>query len=123
MTLIGNVVKDPLVKETQAGQMVVTFNVATNREWVTNGERQSLTEYHSVAAWGKLAEICEKFLKKGKLVYVEGYLKTRNWETPEGVRASKTEIVVQDFIMLNKREDFNGGEDMADDMPFSDEVE
>lgn len=84
--------------------MVVTFSIATNRDWITrDGKKQSLTEYHDVVAWAKLAEIASKYLKKGKLVYIEGYLKTRSWETPEGVKKFKTEIVVQDLIMLDKR--------------------
>jgi single-strand DNA-binding protein len=104
--LIGNLTKDPLVKNTTNDRKIVTFTIATNREWTTgNGEKKSLAEFHNVAVWGKLAEICEKYLKKGKLVYVEGYLKTRYWETEEGKKASKTEIVAYDMIMLNKRKD------------------
>lgn len=108
--LIGNLTRDPIVKSTQNGQKIVTFTIATNREWVSQGERKSLAEFHHVAAWGHLAEICENFLKKGKLIYVEGYLKTRNWEI-DGVRVSRTEIVAYDLIMLNKREDYEGGEE------------
>jgi single-strand DNA-binding protein len=103
--LIGNLTRDPSIKTTPNGRTVVTFTLATNREWVSNGERQSLAEFHNVAVWGRLAEVCEKFLKKGKLVYVEGYLKTRSWDTPEGGRLFRTEIVAYDMIMLNKRGD------------------
>lgn len=103
--LIGNVTRDPQMKETGSGQPVVTFGLATNREWTTKtSERKSLAEYHNIAAWGNLAEICHNFLKKGKLIYVEGYLKTRSWDSPEGVKMFRTEIVIQDMIMLNKRE-------------------
>lgn len=102
--LVGNVTRDPQLKETGSGQPVVTFGLATNREWTTKtSEKRSLAEYHNIAVWGKLAEICQKYLKKGKLIYVEGYLKTRSWESPEGVKMFRTEIVVQDMIMLNKR--------------------
>jgi len=104
--LVGNVTRDPQIKETSSGQPVVTFGLATNREWTTKtSEKRSLAEYHNIAVWGKLAEICQKYLKKGKLIYVEGYLKTRSWDSPEGVKMFRTEVVVQDMIMLNKRPD------------------
>ena len=107
--LIGNLTRDPEMRETPNGQSVVTFGLATNREWTTkDGRKQNSVEYHDLVAWAKLAEICEQYLKKGKLVYVEGYLKTRSWENPEGVKKFRTEIVVQDMIMLDKR----GDEDM-----------
>lgn len=102
--LIGNLTRDPETKQITNGQTIVTFGMATNREWVTqSGEKKSLAEFHNVVAWGKLAEICSNYLKKGKFVYVEGYLKTRSWDSPEGVRIFKTEIVAQDMIMLEKR--------------------
>jgi single-strand DNA-binding protein len=114
--LIGNLTRDPSVKTTPNGRTVVTFTLATNREWVSNGERQSLAEFHNVAVWGRLAEVCEKFLKKGKLIYVEGYLKTRSWDTPEGNRLFRTEIVAYDMIMLNKRgeTDMEGADGMGE---------
>ncbi len=104
--LVGNLTRDPDVKETQNGKKIVTFSIATNREWVTQEwEKNSLAEFHNIAVWGKLADICEQYLKKGKLVYIEGYLKTRTWENEEGQRLSRTEIVAQDMIMLNKKSD------------------
>jgi single-strand DNA-binding protein len=102
--LIGNLTRDPEMRQTPNGQYVTTFGLATNREWVTrDNKKHSLPEYHDLVAWAKLAEICHQYLKKGKLIYVEGYLKTRSWDTPEGIRKFKTEIVVQDMIMLDKR--------------------
>ncbi|PIZ71623.1 single-stranded DNA-binding protein [Candidatus Peregrinibacteria bacterium CG_4_10_14_0_2_um_filter_43_11] len=102
--LVGNLTRDPESKQTTNGQTIVTFGLATNREWLTSsGEKKSLAEFHNVVAWGKLADICQKYLYKGKLVYVEGYLKTRSWDSPEGVRIFKTEIVIHDMIMLDKR--------------------
>jgi single-strand DNA-binding protein len=102
--LIGNLTRDPELRETETGQKVATFGLATNRQWTTSGgEKKASAEFHECVAWANLAEICAKYLKKSKLVYVEGYLKTRNWETPEGVKKFKTEIIVQDMIMLNKR--------------------
>jgi len=92
------------MRQTANGQMVTTFCIATNREWITkDSKKHSLTEYHDIVAWARLAEICSKYLKKSKLVYVEGYLKTRSWDTPEGVKKFRTEIVAQDMIMLEKR--------------------
>lgn len=102
--LIGNLTRDPEIKQTQNGQQIATFGIATNREWTTNdNERKKSTEFHEVVAWAHLAEICGKYLKKGKLIYVEGYLKTRNWETESGDKKFKTEIVLEDMIMLDKR--------------------
>lgn len=102
--LIGNLTRDPEMRQTPNGQSVTTFGLATNRAWVTqHNEKKNSAEFHECVAWAKLAEICDQYIKKGNLVYVEGYLKTRNWETPEGVKKFKTEIVVQDMIILEKR--------------------
>jgi len=118
--LIGNLTRDPELRQTPNGQNVVTFGVATNREWVTRDDRrQSMSEYHDLVAWANLAEICNKYLKKGKLVYVEGYLKTRSWDTPEGIRKFKTEIVVQDMIMLDKRQAEEGAEYIPQEEPVA----
>lgn len=103
--LIGNLTRDPDFKQTATGQPIATFGIATNRAWVTrDNEKHSSSEFHELVAWGKLAEICKKYLNKGKLIYIEGYLKTRSFETPEGVKKFRTEIVVNDMIMLEKRE-------------------
>jgi single-strand DNA-binding protein len=102
--LIGNLTKDPVIREVAEGKKVASFTIATNREWGTGAEKKSSAEFHSLSAWGRLADVCEKFLKKGKLVYVEGYLKTRYKEISPEIRLSLTEIIVQDMIMLSKRE-------------------
>jgi single-strand DNA-binding protein len=115
--LIGNLTRDPEVRQTPNGQSVTTFGIATNREWVTrDGQRHTSSEYHEIVAWSRLAEICGQYLKKGKLVYIEGYLKTRSWDTPEGVKKFKTEIVIQDMIMLEKR--LQNGETEQSDMDY-----
>jgi len=102
--LIGNLTRDPEMRQTANGQTVTTFCIATNREWITkDNSKHNLAEYHDIVAWARLAEICSRYLKKGKLVYVEGYLKTRSWDTPEGVRKFRTEVVAQDMIILEKR--------------------
>lgn len=103
--IIGNLTRDPVMKMTQSGQPVATFGVATNRQWITrDNNRHDSTEFHEVVAWAKLADICDKYLRKGMLVYVEGYLKTRSWEMPDGQgKKFRTEVVVQDIIILEKR--------------------
>jgi len=102
--IIGNLTRDPEMKATANGQAVTTFGIATNREWVTTGsERKKSTEFHECVAWARLAELCNNYLRKGKLVYIEGYLKTRSWELEGGDKKFRTEIVLQDMIMLEKK--------------------
>lgn len=102
--LIGNLTRDPELRQTAAGQSIVTFGLATNREWMTkDGRKMNSAEYHELVAWAKLGEICHQYLKKGKLIYVEGYLKTRSKLMPDGTKKFRTEIVVQDMIILEKR--------------------
>lgn len=116
--LIGNLTRDPEIRETTNNQRIATFGLATNRQWMTSkNERKTSAEFHECVAWAKLAEICEKYLRKGKLVYVEGYLKTRSWDTEEGVKKFKTEIVVEDMIMLDKRSDNGDKEDFIPETP------
>lgn len=102
--LIGNLTRDPDLKQTASGQAVTTFGIATNREWMTSGsESKKSTEFHEIVAWAKLAEICHRYLRKGKLVYLEGYLKTRSWDDDSGQKRFRTEVVLQDMIILEKR--------------------
>ena len=109
--IIGNVTRDPEIKQTVGGQPFATFGIATNRDWMTRDhQRHTSSEFHEVVAWSKLADICSKYIHKGKLVYIEGYLKTRSWDSPEGVKKFKTEIVINDMIMLDKREHGEHGE-------------
>lgn len=102
--IIGNLTRDPELKTTKSGQPIATFGVATNREWVTkDSQKHTSTEFHEVIAWARLAEICSQLLKKGKLVYLEGYLKTRSILLPDNTKKYRTEVVVQDVIILEKR--------------------
>jgi single-strand DNA-binding protein len=120
--LIGNLTRDPELRQTPSGQAVCTFSIATNREWISrDGEKHSLTEYHDLVAWAKLAEICSNHLKKSKLIYVEGYLKTRSWETPEKVKKFKTEIVIQDLIILDRKDNttYSSDEFIPEEFPDS----
>lgn len=105
--LLGNVTRDPELKATQGGQSVATFGLATNRVWKDQaGEKQSLAEYHNLVAWGGLAEFCAQSVKKGKPLYVEGYLKTRSWDGPEGSKIFRTEIVVENLVLLGPRDGY-----------------
>lgn len=98
--LIGNVTRDPEVKVTPTNQTVANFSVATTRKWKQNGEPKEATEFHNLVAWGKLAEIIKQYVHKGDKLYVEGRLQTRSWDKPEGGKAYRTEIVVENMIML-----------------------
>lgn len=101
--IIGNLTRDPEVRTTPSGQTVANFGVATNHVWTDSaGVKQEKTEFHNLVAWGKLAEICGQFLGKGRKVYVEGRLQTREWEGQDGVKRYRTEIVVENMIMLDR---------------------
>lgn len=102
-TIIGNLTRDPELRNTSTGQSVTNFSVATSSQWTdAAGQRQERTEYHSIVAWGKLAEICSQYLTKGRKVYVEGRLQTREWETPDAQKRQRTEIVADNMIMLDR---------------------
>lgn len=101
--LIGRITKKPELKNTSTGQNVTSFTVVTNRSWKDkDGNKQEKAEFHNVVAWAKLAEICAQYLNKGKKVYVEGRLQTRDWEGKDGVKRYRTEIVLDNMIMLDR---------------------
>jgi single-strand DNA-binding protein len=103
VTLIGNLTRDPEVKQTTTGQSVGTFTVASNRSWTNQtGEKQDAVEYVDCVAWGKLGEIIGQILHKGGRVYVEGRLQTRSWEGQDGVKRYKTEVIVSDFSSFDR---------------------
>jgi single-strand DNA-binding protein len=104
-TLIGNITRDPELRNTPNGQTVTSFSIATNRRWknqATN-EFQEATEYHDVVAWGKAAEFIANFMKKGNKIYIDGRLQTRGWETPDGVKQRRTEVIVENFVPLTPK--------------------
>lgn len=115
VVIVGNVTRDPQTKTSGNGQAITTFGVATNRNWTTgDGQQRTSTEFHEVVAWARLAEICQQIIRKGVPVYLEGYLKTRTWETETGIKMRKTEIVIQDLILLERGgERSSKGDDMA----------
>lgn len=101
--LIGNLTHDPELRTTTGGQTVANFSIATSSVWTdAAGQRQEKTEFHRIVAWTKLAEICGQYLAKGRRVYIEGRLQTRDWETQDGQKRQKTEIVADSMIMLDR---------------------
>jgi single-strand DNA-binding protein len=107
--LIGNLTMDPEVRQIPSGKAVATFNIATNMSWTDqNGQKQDKAEFHSIVIWGKLAEIAGQYLKKGRKIYVEGRLQTRNWTGEDGIKRYKTEIIAENFIILDKAGDSTG---------------
>jgi single-strand DNA-binding protein len=92
--ILGNLGKDPELRNTQGGKAVATLRIATNEVWTDQaGERKERTEWHTVVVWGRQAENCKQYLKKGRSVYVEGRLQTRKWQDKEGGDRYSTEIV------------------------------
>jgi single-strand DNA-binding protein len=102
--LVGNLAADPEVRQTKKGTTVATFPVATNRDFTSNGEKKKVTDFHRVVAWGKLGEICGKYLEKGKSVYIEGMVLNRAYEN-DGERRYVTEIRADDVNMLAFKKD------------------
>lgn len=100
--LIGNLTRDPELRYTPQGTAVCTFGVATNRQWTPSegGEMQEEVEYHRIVSWAKLAEICAQILNKGRKVFLEGRLQTRNWTGQDGQERSTTEVVIDTMIAL-----------------------
>jgi len=109
--LVGNLGSDPEIRSTPGGQRVANFRMATSRSWNSpDGQRQEKTEWHSIVAWGKLADICERYLTKGKQVYVEGRLETRTWQDKEGQTRYKTEVICETMQMLGRAGGDRNGE-------------
>ncbi len=103
--LIGHLGKDPEVRHLEGGNTVANFPLATSESYTTrDGNRVEQTEWHNIVVWRKLAEIAEKYLKKGSLIYVEGRIRTRSWEDKDNNKRYITEIVASNFQMLDKRE-------------------
>ena len=104
--LVGHLGADPEMRHTQSGTAVATFRVATTERYNDrSGERQERTEWHRVVTWAKLAEICNSYLKKGKQVYIEGRIQTRQWEDQSGQTRYTTEIVANNMVMLGRAGD------------------
>ena len=102
--LIGNLGKDPEIRYTQNGQSVATFSLATSENWTDqNGNRQERTEWHSIVAWSKLADLSQRFLAKGRQVYIEGRIQSREWTDQSGGKRRTTEIIASNIVFLGNR--------------------
>ncbi len=132
VTIIGNLGSDPEMRFTPNGNPVTSLRVATSRVYTTaEGERKQETEWFTVVAWNKLAETCNQFLTKGRLVYAEGRLRTRTWESQDGQKHYRTEIIASRVTFLDrqasaalpeekteKAEEAEAGELEPEDIPF-----
>jgi len=112
--LIGNLGRDPELRYTGSGQAVVNFTLATHERWTgRDNTKQERTEWHRVVVWGNQGETCAKYLKKGRQVFVEGRIQTRQWQDKDGNARYTTEIVANRVLFLGGREDGAGGHDEA----------
>lgn len=104
--LVGNLARDPELKNIPSGQTVASFAVATNRSWQDqNGETQEAADFHNIVAWGKLAELAGQYLTKGRKVLIVGRLQTRSWEGEDGKKNYRTEIVASEINFLDRGND------------------
>jgi single-strand DNA-binding protein len=126
--LVGHLGKDPEVRYLESGIAVARFSLATSENYKdkTSGERRSTTEWHHIVLWRNLAEIAEKYLKKGNQVYIEGKLRSRTWQDKNGKERTTTEIVGENIQMLGKKEDDSSSapsdqkkqDNQSNDLPF-----
>lgn len=126
--LVGNLGKDPEVRYLEGGVAVANFSLATSETYKDkSGQKNEQTEWHNIVVWRGLAEVAEKYLKKGMTVYVEGKLRTRSWDDKEGTKRYTTEIVADNLVMLGKKEAGSTGANeeqntftnkTGDDLPF-----
>ena len=131
--LIGRLGRDPEVRYTPSGMPVANFSVATSENWNDKqGQKQERTEWHRIVVWGKLAELCGQYLAKGRQVYLEGRLQTRQWDDRDGKKKFTTEVVAREVTFLGGRGEAGegkrapaaeggGGADKAGAAPTSDE--
>jgi single-strand DNA-binding protein len=114
--LVGNLGRDPELRYTQNGQAVVNFTLATSETWTDkSGERVERTEWHRIVVWGKTGEMCAQYLSKGRTVYVEGRIQTREWEDKDGNKRYTTEINAQTVNFIGPRTGGGGGEPTVGD--------
>jgi single-strand DNA-binding protein len=112
--LIGNLGKDPEVRYMPSGKAVVSFNLATNRRYKVEGELREETEWFRIVTFGRLAEICSEFLKKGRSVFVEGRIRTNTWTDNEGAKHYRTEVIAEGLTLIGRRNG-NGSDAAAPD--------
>jgi single-strand DNA-binding protein len=102
--LIGNLGKDPEIRYTPDGSAVATFSLATSESWTDkNGGRQEHTEWHTIVAWSRLADLAKRFLTKGRQIYVEGRIRSREWNDRDGNKRRTTEVIATQMVLLGSR--------------------
>ena len=107
--LVGHLGKDPEVRHLDGGVSVASFPLATSETYNKDGRKIEQTEWHNIVMWRGLADVASKYLQKGKLVYIEGKLRTRSFEDKEGHKKYTTEVVAENFTMLGRKSDFENG--------------
>ena len=105
--LVGHLGKDPEIRYLDGGVSVASFPLATTETFNKDGRKVEQTEWHNIVLWRSLADVAAKFLQKGKLVYIEGKLRTRSFEDKEGIKKYTTEIVAENFTLLGRKSDFD----------------
>ncbi len=106
--LVGHLGKDPEIRHLEGNITVTSFPLATSETYNKDGRKVEQTEWHNIVMWRGLAEMGAKYLQKGKLVYIEGKLRTRTYEDKEGIRRYTTEVVAENFTLLGRKSDFEG---------------
>lgn len=120
--MIGNLTRDPELRYTPNGAAVCTFGLATNRTYVSDGEKKEEVDFHRLVSWNKLAELCNQLLKKGMKVFISGRLQTRSWESADGQTRTTTEVVIEDMIILTPKNGSPYSEDVDVDLSPKREV-
>ena len=113
--LIGRLGADPELRSTPSGSQVCSLSIATSETWVKDGKREEKTEWHRVSFWGKQAEIAHKYLKKGRMVYIEGKLQTRSWQDQQGQKRFSTDIMGNNLQFIESASN-GGSRDSMDNM-------
>ncbi|MFC1621804.1 single-stranded DNA-binding protein [Patescibacteria group bacterium] len=121
--IIGNLTRDPELRYTPQGTPVCSFGIATNREWSVDGIKKEAADFHNAVAWNKLAELCAQLLAKGSKTYVEGRLQTRDWTDADGNKRYKTEIVVNEMIVLSPLRGGTSSSEYSQEVPAKDVVD
>jgi single-strand DNA-binding protein len=121
--LIGHLGKDPEVRYLEGGVSVASFPLATTETFNKDGRKVEQTEWHNIVLWRSLADVAAKFLTKGKLVYIEGKLRTRSFEDKEGIKKYTTEIVAENFTMLGRKTDFESDGTAKQAQKTNDEID
>lgn len=126
--VLGNVTRQPEVRALPSGQSVTSFGLATNRFYTDNtGQKKQEAEFHNVVAFGRLADICSRYLNKGSLVFVEGRLKTRSWQNSSGVKQYRTEVIANNVQLAPRTmgggttANFSPGETKQEEIPIIEE--